>query len=348
MLRQAGEILFGLLTYSETGNEGFNQFMWESCTILRDIASVGLLILILFILFWECVIVFALLVVERIYFESGNFEAWWVNYVYYIAPTLTEFLYMLAVLQWLVFVDYSLYRSMDHVRRRYKNAAVPIFVLMAAEITQSIILFNTDLDDTVRFATGNVFQLCKLAVELMYVLKAVNLVMTHERESREPRFIRLSAFIIPFILGTLFRVYSSSLLAFGIIMTYRAVSRRDKYLDRDTGFFNREFLEYRGRYRDIKEYTGGSGILITAVGHGQDMAKILAESVPADVNIFAMGEERFLLLTEALRGTAVKMVVMTITEAAEASDNPYTPYIITADRGKDESAGDFASRLLSG
>ena len=63
------------------------------------------------IMFWECVVVFGLLVVERIYFESGNFEGWWVNYVYYIAPSLIEFLYMLAVLQWLVFVDYTAFTA---------------------------------------------------------------------------------------------------------------------------------------------------------------------------------------------------------------------------------------------
>ncbi len=362
MLRQIGDILFGLLTYSETGNEEFNSFMWESCSILRDIALVGLLLLILIIIFnpnlrkrkrtedrlmfWECVIVLSQLIIERIYSYCGYCEGWWVDYVYFIAPSLIEYLYMLAILQWLVFVDYSLYRSEDHLKRRYKNAALPIFILVVADIAQSLILFRFDSDDTTKFAIANVLQLCKLIVNMMYVLNAVHLVTTHAKESREPRFIRLGAFIIPFIFGALFRIYSSAFLAFGIILTYGAVRRRDKYLDHDTGFFNRAFLEYRGKYRDIKDYTGGNGILVCAVGHGQDMAKILSESIPADINIFAMGEDRFLLLTEALRGSAVKMVVMTITEAAEASDDPYTPEIITAAREKDESAGDFASRLL--
>ncbi|MCR4591501.1 MAG: hypothetical protein K5668_11880 [Lachnospiraceae bacterium] len=77
------------------------------------------------------------------------------------------------------------------------------------------------------------------------------------------------------------------------------------------------------------------------------MAEIISELKPADINVFALGRDRFLLLTETLRGSAVKMTVMTITEAAETSEDPYTPEIITATRRADETAKDFSERLFS-
>ena len=56
--------------------------------------------------------------------------------------------------------------------------------------------------------------------------------------------------------------------------------------------------------------------------------------------------DRFLLLSESLRGSAVNMAVNTITDAAEKEKEPYTPGIKTIERGSKESAEAFAERLL--
>ncbi len=76
------------------------------------------------------------------------------------------------------------------------------------------------------------------------------------------------------------------------------------------------------------------------------MAEILREFGPSDSHIFVLGEDSFLLLSESLRGSAVRMAVITITEAAMNGKDAYTPVIRTADRRKDETARDFADRLL--
>ena len=86
--------------------------------------------------------------------------------------------------------------------------------------------------------------------------------------------------------------------------------------------------------------------MIDAKGHGQDMATLLEELKPFDSSIFALGEDRFLLLSESLRGSAVNMAVNTITDAAEKEKEPYTPGIKTIERGSKESAEAFAERLL--
>ncbi len=43
----------------------------------------------------------------------------------------------------------------------------------------------------------------------------------------------------------------------------------------------------------------------------------------------------------------MQYAVMTITEGAQSSKDPYTPQIVTAVRKDDESASDFADRLLN-
>lgn len=111
-----------------------------------------------------------------------------------------------------------------------------------------------------------------VTAEIGYIIITFRLVRDYDRESRQPKFLSLSAFILPFILGALFRSFDESMITLGIILTYGAVIKRDRYLDHETGFFNRDYLGYLSKYRDKKEYTGGNGILIDAKGHRRDMA----------------------------------------------------------------------------
>ena len=358
-LREVGMAIHDLLTYSDTQYSQLNDFLAYSSFILSFIMTAVLLVFIFInpklrrrerfedrLMFWECIIVLILNVGDLIMEVIFHIEQPWVSTVSYIVAFVCEFLYMLAIFQWLVFVDYSLYRSKDHIRRRYKHAVIPIIAVMAADIILSLVLFNYGMETTFLNFITDIPYCAKLVIELGYIIIAVRLVKNYDKESKEPKFLSLSAFVVPFILGCLFRFYDESLMALGIIMTYRAVIKRDRYLDQETGFYNRDYLGFLSEYRDKNELIGGNGILIDAKGHGRDMAGLLNEFKPDGSNIFALGEDRFLLLSESLRGSAVKMAVMTITEAAENGDEPYTPEIISIMRGSDETAEDFADRII--
>ena len=357
MSKSIGGIFLNLLLLSETGNPVIDDIIWNKSNILRVIAIAALLVFILInpelrkrkrpedrIIFSECILALLLLLTDLFYNLSFLSEY---NLKYYVTPSVIEFLYLMTVLRWVIFVDYSLFHSPDHVKRRYTHAVLPVCIVMSADLFQSFLYYGTDGDRNIIMRIGDVLQVCKMAVALYFIITAVRLVTVHGREFREPKFIRLSAFIVPFILGCLFRFFASSFMALGIILTYGAVKRRDRFLDRDTLFYSRDFLSYVSKYRDYKEYAGGCGILIRAAGHGQDMAGVLRESIPADINVYALGNDSFLLLTEAVRGSAVRMISMTITDAAESSEDPYTPEIITERRGEEESAAAFAERLLN-
>ena len=358
-IENIGKAIFALLTESETGYGQIDEFVYESSAVLISIAIIAVLLTLILnpglrqrrriedrYMFREFILVLLHLIVDLILSFPESFGDRAADIIYHAGPTLAEFLYMLAILQWMVFVDYSLYRSEDHIKRRYKHAVLPILVIMGAEAVQDFLAFVVGGTDA-SIISMDILQIIKLIVELGYIIKAVQLVKAYERESREPRFLSLSVFIIPFILGSLFRFYDAAFMALGVILTYGAVRKRDRFLDHETGFYNREFLEYRGQYRDKMDFTGGNGILIDAKGNGKAMAELLKELKPADINVFSLGEDRFLLITEALRDSAAKMAMMTIKEAAEGLDPPFTPGIKSVKRGNDESAETFADRLLS-
>ncbi len=358
------DVLGALITYSEIGDEKLDRFFYDYvAAVLSWAALIGLLVFVLVnpnirkrkrsedrIIFSVCLLLFGLLAVKLFYSNIGLFSGHWVNYVYYVAPTLMELLYMLTIMVWMIFVDHCMYRSVEHIKRRYKHAMIPIVVVIAVDIYQSWLIYGTIIDTEERFyfilAVATVLKWLEIIVEVGYILTAAYVVIRSGKESREPRFLRLGAFVIPFVFASLFRCYDVAAVSLGIVLTYGAVKRHDKYIDHKTGFYNRDYLTFLSKYRDQKAYTGGNGILINAQGHGEDMTEILKELKPADSNIITLGDDRFLLLSETLRGSAVKMAVMTITEAAETGSEPYTPEITVIKRLQDESAGEFASRLL--
>ena len=354
-------LLLDIITFAPTDYEWLNHFFDVSSRVLVCVSPAAILLL-LFInpkirqrkrpedrfMFWECVLVLILLGIEiaqEIYLHLPH-EV--LPVFMSIAWAAVELCYMLTILQWMVFVDYSLYHSMDHVRRSYKFAVLPVLFVIAAEVIQDVLLFCSDASGAAFFVFVYGLQLAKLAVELGYIIKAIQLVSHHRKETREPRFLSLGAFIIPFVVGNLVRYYDAPMLTLGVLLTCIAVSRRERYLDRDTGFYNRQFLKFLSKYRDRKKYTEGNGILIKVPDREEVMAGILRDLKPGGSMVFVLEEKRFLIFSESLRGSAVKLAVKTFTEAAEACDPPFTPVFQTVKQQRMESAEAFACRLLEG
>lgn len=355
-----GQMLADIILYASTQNDAVNYFLYYSSIILTFSAAVGLIFLLILhprirkrerpedkFMFWECVLVLILAGLDLFGSFAGFLPLDVMLFVVNYFSIVSEFLYMLAIMQWMVFVDYSLYHSKDHIRRCYKFAILPILVVMGFEIVQ-FITFHGPFEITDALITlVDVTKVLEIVVEYLFVLRAVQLVVSYRKETRQPRFLSLGAFIVPFIIGMLIRSYDAAMMAIGVLLTCVAASRRDWYLDRETNFYNRRFLQYLATYRDRNRYVGGNVILMKAPGRKEDMARILKESKPGGSSLVFMGDDTFLLLSESLRGSAVKMAVMVFTEAAEACDPPFTPAFETIKQGRNESAEAFVVRLTN-
>ncbi len=357
-----------LILYSETDSVAFNYAYYHIANVLVFILFIGVLLLVLLdpkirkhkrpedkYMFGESILLVILLGLRS--FLSAMYyivlasdlipDVLYEKFIIF-GPYAWELVYYLVIMQWTVFVDYSLYRSMDHIRRRYKLAFLPILVIIVLQGFQTYLLYFTDMISEAVLVWDNICIAGKEAIAFGYVIAAIVLVVRYQKESRQPRLLRLSAFIIPFVLGAIFRYYDAPLIAIGVLLTFLAVARRDRYLDHETGFYNKDFLGYISKYRDKKNYDGGNGILIHAPGRKEDMAAILKEISPPDSNVFILEGDHFLLLNESLLGSAEQMAVQMFIEAAETCDPPFTPEVRSIQREEEETATDFANRLLAG
>ena len=352
------QTLFYLLTFSDTKYIRLNEFLDTSSFVMAIVMTAGILLLIFLnprlrehkryedrLIFSECMLVLIALLLD-IFTTIGGYAGSMVEpFLVYIAPTLEELLYILVILQWVVFVDYSLYRSRDHIRSRRRFLLLAVLLVLLLDVGQSVLIYVRPLWMGDSLLILYLFQILKFVVEFACIFCAIRMVVRYSKESRQPKFLSLSAFIIPFVIGVLFRFYDESMMALGVILTYGAVIRRDKYLDPETGFYNEAFIDYISTYRDRKQYEGGNAFLISAPGHKKECAEILKQVMPEDANLFCLEEGGFLVLSESLRGSAAGLAVQTIVEMAESSDPSFTPEVSTAKRRKEETAEQFTERL---
>ena len=252
---------------------------------------------------------------------------------------------MLIVFNWLVCVDYSLYRSKDHLRLRYRYAAIPVIAVTVLQILRD--MANADLISLPvwREISPFIFYSLKLIVEFAYVITAVILVIKYERERREPRFLRITAFIIPFVLGVLIRYYDAPFMTFGVILTYLAMRRRDKYIDFDTGLYTDSYLDIISSHWDKKGLSDANALLLSAPGHNEALAAILSDIKIGDCFIISFGDGRFVILTGALRDSAVLLTKQQLSEAAGEAKTPFEITMQSLRRGSEQSMKDFSAQI---
>ncbi len=357
-MREFIKELFLLLMYQPTENELLDEIIYYSSFVLEFVAVIGVILLIICnkplrkrirhqdkLFLNVCVLVLCQNVLDILLVPLVYVDADWAYNTFLIALIVNEVLFLLIVLNWLVCVDYYVYRSMDHIRRRYRHALIPILVIIVLNVLYDLMLFDI-IPVSVRFDLVLYgLHSCELAIEIVYVIMAIRLVKKYEKERREPRFLRLNVFIIPFVLGTLFRFYDASFMGFGVILTYLVVRRRDDYIDFGTGLFKEKYLDYIGDHWDKKGFKEGNAILLSAPGHENTLAKILSDIKIQDCFIFILDNKCFSMLTGALRKSAVLMTEQMISEAAEESEEPFTIEFKSLRRGDGQSMKEFAAQI---
>ena len=343
------------ILYDYTGNDIFDDFIWYTSFFMEFAAVFGIILLILRnkplrkrtrtedkMLFVECIMVMFqnvldISLVPMVYIDTDFSIA-----LFDISLVVNEVLYFLIILQWLICIDYSLHHSIDHIKRRYFRAAIPIVVITALETLQYVLVVYMVGES---FLDYNVLQAGKLFVEFCYVATAVYIEKRHEKQSREPRFMRLSAFIIPFVIGVLVRFYDAPLLALGVILTYQTMKRRDSFIDDTTGLYNEAYLDHLAAYWDKKGYSDSSAIIVSAPGNGEAASQLVREYKIPDCYNIALANERFVFFTESLRDSAAQMAMQLLKEGAAGSPVPFRVGVKCINRIEGQSALEFADQI---
>ena len=272
-----------------------------------------------------------------------------------ITTTVSELSLIMMLFQWLVFVDYLIYESWDHVMRHFKTMFVPV-------MCEGVIYF-VNLITTLFFKTGIIFNVdnnliytrCPLfwsakIVETAYFVVTIVMIVKYRKSSKTPVFIKLSPMIVPFALGSLVSVFTdysahSLGLAVGLVLLHFSFMSGYCYVDERLGCYNKAYLEFINRYTKEKSLSGGTGIVFSSVDKEKEFADILLDDKPKNSDVIYVGKGKFLMISETQRKSSIHMLLDLIEEAAEEKGVKYSADF--AVRKLDESPDEFVGRLLA-
>ena len=259
------------------------------------------------------------------------------------AKTVLEVALLLMAYQWLMYVDYMLYRSRDQLARRYKYFFLPILILLVLLLVNLFtgVLFTIQPDMSYR-STWVYYVL--MAVEYIYFAFAFGIIYQYSTKYKHSQVFRITPIIIPVILGTLVNIltdYSASPLGFaiGLVLLYFSFIDSFRYDDEKSGYYNRSYLVglVEGNEKGADAFCGA--ICFEASGDGaKELPEILRSELPAKSTIAHIDGGRYILLTRSRRMSDLGFIADMVEDAAEGKVSISTQCFT---RGKDQSAAAF-------
>ncbi|WP_034444054.1 hypothetical protein [Butyrivibrio sp. AE2032] len=308
----------------------------------------------------------------------------WVDWTFYVEPgekgalfhaifiallnVAREMVALQVVVGWNLYVDYAIFHSYEHVQKKFKKSFIPaviisvIFIVVYMALTEG---FFYEGFQTVQAIAA--FGYICIALQVFYLINAIQIVLKAHKGRKPPSFLRLDAFLVPVILG--FFIYLTQILmqygllpfnrilmqnevrdlclAIAVVLTWISVRNRYKYVDPVTGLYNREFLSSMNEYMEKSGYPNGIGICFKAPGSEGKLIPVLNSIKPMDAEIFSLGKDEYLVMAGPQSQGAIRLLIKAATLRASETDSSMKVESSYAIRQKEESPEAFTNRLLT-
>ncbi len=266
---------------------------------------------------------------------------------------LAESTCTLLTLLWMLFIDYCVYKSPDHIRKRYTPyhiAAGAAILLSAVSVISILITFPDPSVAVVVIMLLDTFIVVPV-IQVIYIITAYRIVSGHLKERRPPLFLRLSAFIVPVVIGCVLGVFIHSSLrslgfAIGLLLTVRIQKNRNRYIDPDTGFYNMGFLQLMYEHLEKDGYLKGIGIIFSTPDRKDELIKAVGQLDYDNSEIILLEGGKVLLTTGEQKKEAVELIIRYVSAVASAADPPFEISSDTIVRSEGESAESFTARII--
>ncbi len=255
------------------------------------------------------------------------------------------------VLQWLIFLDYVLYHSRDHIRRTYRRAYVPIVICVVIEFLWS--LFNVVAP---KGMSGNdavwtmPFSLIGLFIELYYLTASFRLVRIYHKNNVQPAFLKVNLFVWPFVAGYLllfFTGYEFRILGVtvGILITWFRLKKRGRFLDEATGFYKPGYLPYAEAGQKGRGMEEWSVMVFETDGDAGVLAEVLKAFRPENSALMRSGSGQFLLAGSVREPSELRFIMDSVRDAVAEEEPGIEVRTSWTERNAGESAENYLRRI---
>ncbi len=284
-----------------------------------------------------------------------------VNMLIKVWYQIMEVLKVLFPLSWLAFIDYSVYKSSKRVRNKYKYALIPIAVLVVLNIASNVVseIEKTNLREIlesgktpISVRLTNIYNISGFVVCFGYMVYAYLIVRSYSKEMKQPLFVRLDTFIVPWALGIIVTVISginfdSLFNSFGLLFTFNLIKKGYRYRDPETNFYNEKFLLFLSMFLGDKEIKEGSALYLESDGFDHELGRVLWKyRIPKSV-VVKMDKGGYLILAYVNDKNALESYDLLIRDASKAEDEKIIIKSSKWFRDGKEKLDEFFRRVLA-
>ncbi len=225
---------------------------------------------------------------------------------------------LFMVVHWLIFVEFTLHRSMDIIRRRYPVVMVPFLVGVVISLFNTIAVIPRS---TPLIVLQIVFVLNRLLffIWLFYIVASYAVLFRENKRKSIPQYIRLTPTVISIAVGYIVSALTPFQIdavgyAIGLLFADYYMFRRLGYIDYKTGFFNERYLEVLGREADNKSIYNVTVIHFKTEGDSGKLAQILKSWEPEYSKIVIKDDGEILVLSKFLKKSVAERFISLVRE----------------------------------
>ena len=267
------------------------------------------------------------------------------------AVTVVEFVTLVLIYTWLLYVDFMLYQSEDHVLRHYKMLAIPFFVLAVVLFLNCFFQFMIELDpDEIYDFTGPYF--VYIAFEYAFLIVSIVMIIRYKKNNGSMHYTNFVPMGIPVLVGALVSnttPYSAFALglAIGLVFLHFSFMEEACYKNEEKGYFHKEYFERLIEHTKNGEYDPRGAIYFKAEGNREAFEEILLEWIPDDSELLKIHDGSYLFVNEHGRSRITDMLITDISEDTEKyKDGPISLENELIVRNENESGVEFLNRLM--
>lgn len=265
---------------------------------------------------------------------------------------------VIAMSQWMIFVDVSLMGSPDRIHRKYRFeflAAVVDFALIAITFLVANEVETVDPDEVEEALGFLVWLIVVFLLEVGYgcycLFRAMRIARYKENELKQASMVKFRAFMIPAIISfflysfTQFEILSLG-LAISIIATYLSMRLYIKILDEETGFYDEDFFDYTALFFK-KQNEKGCAILFSSDGDPLELAEVIRAFRPEKSTVVRYFGRKFIIIADITDIAGIEFLTDTVKEAYSemySDTSLQTGYYITEPK---ENFNVFLKRVIS-
>ena len=265
---------------------------------------------------------------------------------------IPELLSLLVVVQWLLYVEFSLHQSVDVIRRRYTVRMIPGIVAVLMIFTNLGIDIVNQLSENHSQLLVNIYTIFGLVssfIIMVYLFNSYSIVYKEKKRKKIPRFVSLTPTVICILAGYIIKNVTglfSLALGFALGLVFMAYSLRKRFSqeDADTGYYNSNYLSVITDYMKKSGMKGGTIVRFVTTGDSTKLAELLHDMEPDNSKTIFMGNGTFLVFSETQREDVLRWYISAVLEEAESIGLEVEEEHKTR---KDETADEFFAQFMN-